>query len=215
MDCPLCNCQKHILFHSDQSRIYRQCQECHFVFVPAKYYLSSAAEKTIYDKHQNDPTDAGYRNFLSRLATPLLTKLTSASQGLDFGCGPGPTLSLMMEEAGHQVELYDKFYAPHEAIWNHHFDFITATEVVEHLHNPGLVLSRLWACLRPGGYLGIMTKLVTSPEAFSQWHYKNDLTHVGFFSRETWRFWALARGAELEFFQNDVILLRQTKCMVL
>jgi hypothetical protein len=38
-------------------------------------------------------------------------------------------------------------------------------------------LERLWGCLRDGGRLGIMTKLVPNQDLFSEWHYKNDLTH--------------------------------------
>jgi 16S rRNA G1207 methylase RsmC len=29
---------------------------------------------------------------------------------LDFGCGPGPTLSILLAEQGQQVDLYDPFY---------------------------------------------------------------------------------------------------------
>ncbi|MGB2360319.1 MAG: methyltransferase, partial [Porticoccaceae bacterium] len=63
--------------------------------------MSSAAEKAIYDQHQNSPDDLQYRRFLSRLTEPLLERLGPCSRGLDFGCGPGPTLSVMMAEQGH------------------------------------------------------------------------------------------------------------------
>ena len=33
------------------------------------------------------------------------------ARGLDFGCGPGPALTLLMEEAGFaKMNLYDPFY---------------------------------------------------------------------------------------------------------
>jgi len=44
--------------------------------------------------------DPRYRRFLARLAEPLIAHLPKGARGLDFGCGPGPTLSLMLREAG-------------------------------------------------------------------------------------------------------------------
>ena len=74
--------------------------------------------------------------------------------------------------------------APDELALNASYDFICATEVVEHLHRPGQDLERLWSLLRPGGWMGIMTKLVRDRASFDTWHYKNDPTHVCFFSEE-------------------------------
>lgn len=205
--CPLCGGSELSHFHSDRRRHYRRCKACYLVFVPGEYYLDRAAERAEYDKHENHVTDPGYRQFLSRLAIPLLDCLAPASQGLDFGCGPGPALAKMLSEAGHRVALYDIFYQPDEAVLEQEYDFICATEVVEHLHHPGEVLRRLWDQLRPGGCLGIMTKLVRDQQAFEHWHYKNDPTHVCFFSRETWCWWARQSSAQLNFFGDDVLLL--------
>jgi 2-polyprenyl-3-methyl-5-hydroxy-6-metoxy-1,4-benzoquinol methylase len=194
-------------YHRDRRRDYRQCADCALVYVPATQRLDAAAEKAEYDLHDNDPQDAGYRRFLSRLAEPLLARLKPARQGLDFGCGPGPTLSLMLAEAGHRVDHYDAFYADDRAVFGRRYDFITATEVVEHLHAPGEELQRLWDMLKPGGVLGLMTKLVIDAEAFAAWHYKNDRTHVCFFSRATFAWLAQRLGARLEIIGKDVILL--------
>ena len=179
------------------------------VFVPSAQHLSASDEKAEYDLHQNSPDDAGYRSFLGRLAAPLLERLSPGSAGLDFGCGPGPTLSLIFKEASHRMAVYDPFYAQDPAVFDDKYDFITATEVVEHLHRPGEELDRLWAVLQPGGWLGIMTKMVIDREAFAAWHYKNDLTHVCFFCRQTFSWWAGTYGASLIFSGNDVVLLRK------
>jgi hypothetical protein len=135
--------------------------------------------------------------------------LAETSRGLDFGCGPGPALAAMFREAGHSVALYDPFYVPDSSVLNDSYDFISATEVVEHLYLPGHELSRLWRILAAGGTLGVMTKLVLDQEAFSGWHYKNDPTHVCFFSRQTWRWWAQKHGARLTFAAADVVLLKK------
>jgi hypothetical protein len=48
--------------------------------------------------------------FSASLAGPLLARLAPASQGLDYGCGPGPALAAMLAEAGHAVALYDPLF---------------------------------------------------------------------------------------------------------
>lgn len=92
------------------------------------------------------------------------------------------------------------------------YHFITATEVVEHLADPGTDLRRLWSLLRPGGLLVLMTKRVLTVDAFRHWHYKNDRTHISFFHEETFRFLAkhwLEGGAELDIVGKDVVTLRK------
>ncbi len=204
--CPLCRKDTKEEFYHDHRRNYLLCRHCHLVFVPSTHYLSQADEKAAYDHHQNSPTDLDYRRFLSRVFDPLQERIAPNSHGLDFGSGPGPTLSVMFEEIGHTVTLYDHFYANNPAALHQTYDFITATEVVEHLHDPSTSLSQLWTLLKPGGYLGLMTKLVRDQQAFATWHYKNDLTHVCFFSRATFEWLANQWQAELEFFHNDVMI---------
>ena len=55
-----------------------------------------------------------------------------------------------------------------------------------------------------------MTKQVIDAQAFARWHYIRDPTHVCFFSRETFTWWAARKQAELEFCGADVILLRKS-----
>ncbi len=198
-----------LAFHSDHLREYRLCGECHLVFVPHEFHLSADAEKAEYDLHQNSPSDAGYRRFLSRLCDPLLDRIASNSCGLDFGSGPGPTLSVMLEEAGHRMEIYDPYFAPEESVLARTYDFVTASEVIEHFRKTRQDLLRIWDCVRPGGWLGMMTKLARDRAAFSRWHYKDDPTHVCFFSRETFDWLANKWNAEINFVGNDVILFRR------
>lgn len=209
LHCPLCSNEDSTDFCEDRHRLYRRCERCALVFVPPKFYLSEHAERAEYDLHENDIYDEGYRTFLSRLAEPLLARLKPASRGLDFGCGPGPALAAMLEEAGHTVNLYDVFYAPDMAALSSSYDFICATEVVEHLHRPGEQLAKLWRLLSPKGHLGVMTKLVKDQAAFASWHYKNDMTHVCFFSETTWQWWAAQNEAELIFIGSDVMLFNK------
>lgn len=211
MDCPLCRRPEAPLFYEDRRRRYHRCDHCRLVFVPPGQRLGAAAEKAEYDLHRNSPDDPGYRRFLGRLFEPVCREIAPGGSGLDFGSGPGPTLSVMFEDAGYRTRIYDPFYAPDPSVFDRAYDFITATEVAEHLHDPGRELERLWGCLRPGGLLGVMTKLVIDREAFSTWHYKNDPTHVCFFSRETFRWLAGKWSAALTFHGSDVILMKKPK----
>lgn len=207
--CPLCLTAGAEPYAEDQTRRYLRCPRCRLVFVTSDQHLSPEAEKAIYDHHQNSPDDHNYRKFLSRLTKPLTKLIAPQSQGLDFGCGPGPTLSVMMAEQGYQMSVYDLYYADDPQVLKGQYNFITSTEVVEHLASPRQELNRLWAILRPGGYLGLMTKLVTDHSGFAAWHYKNDPTHISFFSKATFDYLAKAWSASVEFIGSDVIILRK------
>ena len=207
--CPLCDSLQSEPYHQDRRRAYFRCRVCRLVFVPPRYYLSRKEEKAEYDRHQNLPDDPGYRQFLNRLFLPLQARLIPGSQGLDFGSGPGPTLSVMLTEAGHDVCLYDLFYAHHSEVLARRYDFITASEVVEHLHHPGPQLDRLYRLLRPGGLLGIMTKRVIDRAKFADWHYKNDLTHVCFFPKATFVWLAERWQARLDIVAPDVVIIHK------
>lgn len=209
--CPLCVWPDSIFFFKDKKRTYRRCHRCRLVFVPSPYWLSAEKEKAIYDLHKNDPEDQDYRRFLGRLSTPLLQKLYGQAQqkGLDFGCGPGPTMVKLIEEQGHTMDLYDPFYADNPSVFAKKYDFVTATEVVEHLREPNRQWTTLFSLLKPGAWLGIMTKLVTEKRAFSGWHYIRDPTHICFYSRSTLLYLAVRFDAELFFIENDVVLLQK------
>lgn len=207
-DCPLCGHAAAPL-DKDRRRCYFQCPECRLIFADPASHLDAAAEKAIYDLHRNDPADAGYRRFLGRLAAPLLTRLAPGMRGLDFGCGPGPALSPLLREAGMHMADYDPFYAPDPALLECEYDFVTCSEVVEHFRQPAADWERLVATVRPGGWLGVMTQLVISPERFRHWQYKNDPTHVAFHSAQTFAWIGARFGFDVERADTAVMLLRK------
>jgi SAM-dependent methyltransferase len=209
MTCPLCKGDDVRGYSRDGRRDYYRCPVCGLVFVPPGQFLPAEEEKKRYDLHRNSPEDRGYRRFLSRLFIPMQQRLAPGSAGLDFGSGPGPTLSRMFEAAGHSMAIFDPFYEHVPAVLEQKYDFITATEVVEHLHAPGKELERLWSCLKEGGWLGIMTAHAVPQDAFPEWHYKNDPTHVCFFSPPTFAWLALRWNAEATFAEGDVVLMRK------
>ena len=207
--CPLCTCSRIRHYYKDRHRSYLQCPCCSLIFVPPEYHLAIPEEKANYDLHENTPDDPGYRRFLSRLTVPLLALLSPGQKGLDFGCGPGPALAAMLQEQGYEVDLYDPFYHDDPAVFNRQYDFICTTEVVEHLRHPGQEFERLFSMLRPGGTLGIMTKLAAGRERFANWHYIRDLPHICFYEQATFAYIAEKYGAELVVIGNDVVLLHK------
>lgn len=210
LHCPLCHSVQVADFAQDKRRRYFRCHHCALVFADPDCLLPPEEEKAVYDKHENVVDDQGYRQFLGRLATPLMAKLGDAPQeGLDFGCGPGPALAAMLSEAGHQMAVYDPYFAPNADALTRSYDFVTCTEAIEHFYMPHREWRQLLSLVKPGGWLAFMTKLVIDAEAFNSWHYKNDPTHVSFFSRETFTFLAERDGLDVDFVGNDVILLRK------
>jgi predicted RNA-binding Zn-ribbon protein involved in translation (DUF1610 family) len=207
--CPLCGQKKIKDYYCDKNRNYYQCDNCNLIFVPPDHYLSKKKEKKRYDQHTNNPNDINYRNFLNRIFKPINKQIPKNSLGLDFGCGPGPTLSIMFQEAGHMVNLFDYFYAYNPEVFNYKYDFITTTEVIEHLHNPYHEIKILWNALKNGGLLGIMTGLVTDKESFSKWYYIRDLTHVCFFSKSTLKWLAKDLKANIFFEKADIAILKK------
>ena len=210
-DCPLCGEEAPTLIFSGPGRDYYRCQGCGLIYISPGQIPSGDEEKFRYDQHQNSPGDPEYRKFLSRLFLPLRDRLSPGSQGLDFGSGPGPTLSVMLEEASHTVVLYDHFYNRDPSVLERQYDFITATEVLEHLHHPGWELERLWSCLKPGGSLGIMTGLAPEEEEFSSWYYIRDPTHVCFFCRETFEYLADLWEAECDFVGEGTVIIKKDR----
>ena len=207
--CPLCGDKNQQLFHQDAVRTYRRCNTCLLVFVPVQYWLSHDREKAEYDLHQNSIHDKRYRNFLARLSRPLLSVLGNTQiKGLDYGCGPVPVLANILGEFELQMEVYDPFYFATNSILNTKYDFICATEVVEHFRIPDSEFKRLFSLLKPNGILAIMTKLVRDRSSFKKWHYIRDKTHLSYYSRETFQYISRLYETELTYYGDDVIFLQ-------
>ncbi len=210
-NCPLCQSSNSFLYASGEARTYIHCRCCDLVYVPMKYFISKEAEKEKYDNHQNSPQNQGYIDFLNKLLIPLRKNLLPNAIGLDFGSGPGPTLSVIMQELGYEMKIYDYFYHDDKKVFEKSYDFITITEVIEHLHNPIGEIKKLWNCLNPGGSLGIMTAFRPDLEIFKSWYYKRDLTHVRFFTKETFQWLSNELNAELFIPQSGVVILKKEK----
>ncbi|MEE4246062.1 MAG: class I SAM-dependent methyltransferase [Kangiellaceae bacterium] len=211
--CPLCQSSQTQHYWQDKRRDYRQCQQCQLVYVPEAFHLSASDEKAEYDKHENSLDDDGYLTFLSRVTDPLIKLYAERGQqakGLDFGCGPAPALAQHMSQAGHNMAIYDLYYFPDQIVLNETYDFITCTEVIEHLAAPMEFLTWATGHLAEDGIIAIMTKRVRDLDSFKHWHYKNDPTHICFYSEATFEWIAENFRLTLSIINKDVVFLTRT-----
>ena len=208
MHCTLCRTPAQP-FIQVAGREYFRCPCCLLTFEHPEKLPSPEQEKDQYDMHENCPDDPGYRQFLSQLSDPLMAKLPSAASGLDYGCGPGPALAAILQEHGLRCGTYDPIYAPDPAPLNRHYDFVTCTEVLEHLHQPAHEWDWFARHIKPGGWLGIMTRWLTDDDAFANWHYRRDPTHVCFWQPATFEWLAREQGWSLHLVGNPVVLMQK------
>lgn len=206
LSCPLC-CAADAYELPVAGKLYHRCRACELVWLDAAEHLDSAREKAVYDGHDNQVDDPRYRQFLQRAFGEVQRRLPPPASGLDFGCGPGPALIAMGREAGYQMAGYDKFYADEPELLARQYDFITSTEVIEHIATPRAVLERLWSCLKPGGLLVLQTQRVLGDERFRQWRYRHDPTHIVFFAEASFRALAARWQAQVEFPHVDVAVI--------
>jgi SAM-dependent methyltransferase len=209
MECPLCRSSSLRLHAEAYGRRYLRCSTCWLTLLDPVHRLGAAAERAHYETHENDPGDPRYRRFLARLAEPLVQRLESRAEGLDYGSGPGPTLSLMLEEQGYGLEIFDPYFAPDRSVLRRSYDFITCTEVVEHFASPREEFDRMDRVLRPGGLLAVMTELVREECRFAEWRYARDPTHVSFFHTATMHWIAEHYRWRTESPERNVVFFRK------
>lgn len=207
--CSVCEAPETHIFINVNGREYLRCQYCKATMLNPAQWLSAEAEYRQYQGHENNSTDSRYRKFLSKVATPLLKKLTPEKTGLDYGCGPVPVLAQILSEAGHSVCCFDPFFFSDKHLLDQTYDFITCTETMEHFHFPAKEFASFGRILRPGGWLAVMTCFQTDDARFSSWHYRRDPTHVVFYREKTLRYIAENLGWSCEIPEKDVALMQK------
>jgi hypothetical protein len=191
-------------------RAYFECTgACGLIFMAPADRLTPDAERARYALHRNDAADVGYRAFLDRLCAPLSARLPAGARGLDYGSGPGPTLSVMLRERGFPTDDYDPFFAPDPRALERTYDFITCTETAEHFAAPAADFARLDGLLAVPGWLALMTEVRRDERDFAGWWYVRDPTHVSFYRPRTFAWIATAFGWTLESPAPNVALFRK------
>jgi hypothetical protein len=207
--CPLCGFHDSKPLATDSGE-YFHCGRCDLRFLHPGARLDPQDEKNRYLTHENVVDDPGYRKFLEPIFQAVRARVAPGAHGLDFGAGPGPALVDMFRAANFTMDLYDPFFWPDATKLQQKYDFVVASEVVEHMFSPAAEFARLFELLKPGGVLGLMTLLVEPATDFATWYYRRDPTHVVFYSRQTFSWIAHRFGfSELSFHGERVVTLRR------
>jgi SAM-dependent methyltransferase len=206
--CTLCNNPKiQSLTPEGDSRTYCFCNCCKLIFTDAQYHLSKKTSAEHYVYHENGPHNKGYVQFLERVIKPSLPFLDVDMIGLDYGCGPSPTLSILLNNHGLKCYNYDPVFEilhPYSQ-----YDFIFCTECYEHFFCPADDISHITRLLKRRGILGIMTEQWEDLEQFSHWYYKMDPTHVSFYHYKTMLHICEAFGFKIIYKDNKRVVIMQ------
>lgn len=171
-----------------KKRNYYRCPNCDAIMLNPKYYLSFEKEKSRYETHNNDVTDIKYQEFVSPIVNEVLRNYTIYDKGLDFGAGTGPVASSLLKDKGYILSLYDPFFINNPEVLKSTYDYIICSEVVEHFYNPKKEFKLLKSLLKTNGSLIIMTNVFNDEIDFVNWSYKNDSTHVFFYTFKTFEY---------------------------
>lgn len=183
------------------------CFSCDFIFKDPKCFLTPAQEKARYDLHKNG--DEGHQRFLTPVVETVVDSLPLGSIGLDWGSGPEPILAQLLRDRGYEMTTYDLYYQPEKPSSERRFDFITLTEVIEHLQEPHRDLQEIATSLRHRGILVVMTELHRGEEALGPWYYRKDPTHVGFFNERCFQKFSELFGLKLQKLEGRVALFEK------
>lgn len=147
--------------------------------------MNDEQEKRRYSLHQNSHEDKGYVSMFERFIKVAVTPFRSGLiKGLDFGCGPAPVLADLISDMGIAMDVYDPYFFSDFDFHGKKYDLITSTEVFEHIRRPDSVISFLKTLLNRDGLLSIMTLFHGNCD-FKTWWYRQDRTHICFYSPRT------------------------------
>lgn len=208
--CPLCYTES---FEADVKgpigRFFHLCDNCKLVFEGKNNRPARNEEIERYLEHNNGIQHEGYVKHLNRAIKPALKYLQPGFRGLDFGCGPVPTLNKLMEREGFTCEFYDPIFFTEPPLGN--FDFIFATECFEHFFRPAHEFRKIDGLLKTGGILVVMTHLWNDTTRFKKWGYAHDPTHVVFYHVHTFRFIAAHFDYEILEIKKERVIILQKK----
>lgn len=209
MECRLCKSERtQRLEVSNDPRYYFLCENCALIFTDHHFHLDPEQERMRYLEHNNGLHQQGYVQFLEKIIKPSLQYITPQMQGLDYGCGPEPTLSKLLARQGIQCYDYDPLFGFDHPKKN--YDFVFATECLEHFYNPLEEWLKLSSLIKVEGILSIMTEQWESLDNFQNWYYKRDRTHVCFYHYRTFAYVSKCYGFDIMYRdRNRSIILKK------
>jgi 2-polyprenyl-3-methyl-5-hydroxy-6-metoxy-1,4-benzoquinol methylase len=183
-----------------------ECLTCGLLFKDPETFMALSEEKSRYLTHNNDVNDSGYLSYLERLF-----ELVSDRKGkvLDFGCGPTQGLKALVEKRNYQsfeVDSYDPIFFP-ELNLKKKYDIVFASECVEHAYHPAKTFELLKKLIKKEGVLALSTAM-SDGQNLETWWYKNDPSHVVFFSEKTIKHISTVYHFEIILFKSPHVLLK-------
>ncbi|MDA7817524.1 class I SAM-dependent methyltransferase [Sulfurimonas sp.] len=199
--CKICQSDTHSIVNPKTKKIFHKCSTCKYIFLDEEFYVDQFLEKKHYDKHHNNLESLGYVKMFEDLVDEFVNPL-HVKRALDFGCGEGEVLPIVLERNSVSCDRYDLFYFPEKVYENKKYDLICSTEVFEHLQNPLEMLKQLLLHVEEGGYILLMSNFhPDNDEEFLKWWYIRDITHIGFFHLETFEY--IAKKLNLEIVKHN------------
>jgi len=186
MNCILCNTKLLEPIHNEKPHRFYDCHCCGSIVRSTDTFPNDSIEIERYESHNNDVNDPRYQKFVSPITQAVQTDFDAQnSLGLDFGAGTGPVITKVLKDIGYHLNLYDPFFHPDTSVLNQNYDYIVCCEVIEHFHQPLKEFQLLKELLKPHGKLYCMTDIFRNQIAFENWYYKNDPTHVIFYTEKS------------------------------
>ena len=183
--CKICQQETEKFYDKRVKSDFFYCKACHYFFKDEASFLSSEAELALYNQHNNSLENKGYVQMLEEYIE-FAIKPFDVHTILEFGSGPTPVLSELLQQKSYSVDMYDKFYAPTKVYEGKVYDLISSTEVIEHIEGINELMQFFYKHLKKGGYLALMTQFhKDSIEEFVKWWYPCDRTHISFFNLHT------------------------------
>lgn len=202
-NCLVCGSETRSYHHPKINNHYHVCPKCEFISKEKSEIPTDEAAYTQYQTHRNSIEDERYIEYLYHFINSTLKPFIDIKGkcGLEFGSGPSPVLAeLLSKREGAKMDIYDLFYAPEKVYEGKQYDFITSTEVIEHIENPIELFEFFKSHLKSGGILSVMTYFSKPTDVFlDTWHYMRDITHISFYSPQNLEYIAQKVGFELIF----------------
>ena len=123
-----------------------------------------------------------------------------------------------------EIRGWDPFFVPDVPFFADGADAVLCLEVAEHFENPARGFEGLAKACRPGGYAAVQTLFVPETDgeagtdtdtgaeaaaaAFRSWWYKEDATHVSFYTEKALKVCAERAGFEYCGTYNNCSILR-------
>jgi len=184
MNCILCKGTTK-KFWKSKNREFVECTNCGGIQLLSQFYISKKAEEARYLTHNNDVDDPKYQDFVKPITSRILKDFSTEHNGLDYGCGTGPVISIQLEKEGYKTVLYDPYFHRQTSVLTNKYNFIICCEVMEHFYKPQQEFRTLASLLKSGGKLYCKTSLYSEKIDFDNWYYKNDVTHVFFYTEKS------------------------------